>query len=181
MKLRVCSDDSASASPGVKPRRASRAGAAVGHLALQLAARRASRRRRPVGVGALGGEQDEGVEHVVVEPGRVLQGAVAPLDGAGEAVAQVGFEREVAFEVGHRERDVAGLVVARQVGDAAGQRVGGVAFEEAEQREERALAHHRQEERGDGEVGLVEQRLQRGPAADGGQRQRPTGAAWPAG
>ena len=38
--------------------------------------------------------------------------------------------------------------------------------------DERALAHHRQQERGDGEVGLVEQRLQRGPAADGGQRER---------
>ncbi len=54
------------------------------------------------GVGGVvaGGEEHQGVEDVVVESGGVLECAVPLLDGAGEPAAEVGFELDVAFEVG---------------------------------------------------------------------------------
>ena len=62
------------------------------------------------------------------------------------------------------ERDVPGLVDARQPGDLPGDRVGRVVVEERQQRQEAALAEHREQERGQREVGLGEQRRQRRPA-----------------
>ena len=176
MKLRVCSAESSSVSPGVNPRRARRARrpSSMSRWSSCTACQPAA---TAVGRDGAGGQQHQGVEDLVVEPGGGPQRGVAAFDGPGQAGAKVGLDLGVALEVAERERHVAGLVLAGEVGDATGQRVGGVALEEAEQRHERALAHHRQQERRRGEVGLVEQRLQRRPAADGRQapaRRRPS-------
>ena len=61
--------------------------------------------------------------------------------------------------MGEAERDVTRLVLERELRDAPRDRVGSVRFEEREQRQECALAQHRQQERGDGEIGLVDERL----------------------
>ena len=89
------------------------------------------------GVGAAGGEQHEGVEHLVVEPGRARagrRGAARPLGPGGRGAR--GRARAWRSRWAEREGNVAGLVVAGEVGDPAGHRVGCVAFEEAEQRQE---------------------------------------------
>ena len=83
--------------------------------------------------GSAGGEQHEAVEDVVVEARRGAQCGVASFDRARHAWADVGVDGGVAFEVAERERDVAGLVGAGEVGDATSQSVGCVAFQEAEQ------------------------------------------------
>ena len=87
--------------------------AAVVHLALQLL------HGVPAGGDGLGrvvagGQQHERVEHLVVEPGGGPQRVVAALDGARPgAAAEVGSSAAWRSRCAERERDVAGLVLAR--------------------------------------------------------------------
>ena len=76
-----------------------------------------------------------------------------------------GIVGEVLAQVAERESDVAGLVVPGQSGDPAGDRIRSAPFEERKQGQEAALAEDREQERRGGPVGLVEQGLQRRPAA----------------
>ena len=70
------------------------------------------------GPGA-GGEHDERVEHVGVEPGGVDQRVVAAFDRGAQPAAQRRVQRALVLEVGDAERDVPGLVDPGQAGDLA--------------------------------------------------------------
>jgi len=58
-----------------------------------------------------GGQEDQGIEDVLVESGRALQRAMALFDGSRQAAAEVGLEPTLAFEVSEGEGDVTRLVV----------------------------------------------------------------------
>ena len=120
-----------------------------------------------VGCNGAGGEEEEGVEDLLVEAGGVAERLVTVLDRGGEASAQSRVVADVALEVGEAEGDVAGLVLRGETGDVGGDRIGGGAVQEPEEREEAALAEDGQQEGGEREVRLVEEGLERGLAADG--------------
>ena len=88
---------------------------------------------------------------------------------------------DVVLEVAHAEGHVAGLVLEGQVGDAAGDRVGGVGLEEGEEVEERSLARGPTSRNAAGEVGLVEQGLQGRPPTDTRRAERAAAEQGPAG
>ena len=71
-------------------------------------------------VPTAGGEQDERVEHLVVEAGGVGERVVAALDRGGEARAQGRVLGDVARQVREPERDVARLVLRGEARDLAG-------------------------------------------------------------
>ena len=103
--------------------------------------------------------------------------AVVPaLDGGARAGrAAPGRAATDVFEVRHAERDVARLVLRGEPGDRPGHRIGRVVLEEPQQRQEAALAEHRQQEGREREVGLVEQRR----AATPGRRRSTRRASAP--
>ena len=146
-------------------------------VALQLDHRgvtAAQRRRRP----ASRGEQDQRVEDLLVEARRCAR---ARRGGARSAAASRsrsdGSCATWRCEVREAERDVARLVLRREPRDLARARIGRVIAEEPQQRQEAALAEHREQERRDREVGLVEQRRERGLAARGRQPELGRGGA----
>ena len=132
--------------------------------------------RRPVP----GGQDHQGVEDVGVEPGGVARASWRRSTAAASR-PQIGLGLELVLEVAHAEGDVAGLVLQGQVGDPPGDRIGGVGLEEGQQVEERSLPEDRQQERGGGEVGLVEQGLQRRPAAGARDAERAAAEQRPGG
>ena len=107
-----------------------------------------------------GGEDREGVVDRVRQAGGGSQGVMAPPHGRGQLPSERGVAPEVLAQVAHGEGHVAGFVLKGEVGDAGGDRIGGVALDEGEQGEERPLAEHGEEKGGDGPLGLVEECLQ---------------------
>ena len=157
MKLRVCRADSSAASSAGKPRRARRRRRPSSIALVQrLHARgtRGDRRRCPVA----GGEDDQRVEHVGVEARRcprARRGGARWRRAAGRAGR--GRARPGARRCATPNATCRASSTARQPGDLAGDRVGRVRVEEGQQVQEAALAEHREQERGQGEVGLGEQ------------------------
>ena len=103
------------------------------------------------------GQHDQRVEHLLVQADRLDECIVPSFDRGAHAREQRLVELDLVFQVGHAKGDVARLVLSREVGDASGDRVGRVLFEKPEQVQERAFAEHRQQERRQGEVRLLEQ------------------------
>ena len=62
-------------------------------------------------------------------------------------------------EVRHPESHVPGFVLRREPAHRGGDRIGRIPLEEPQQRQKRAFAEHGEQERGDREIGLVDQRL----------------------
>ena len=75
--------------------------------------------------------------------------------------SKAGVAAQMLAEMRETERDVARFVLRGEPGHRRGDRIRCVPLDEPQQREERALAEHRQQERRDGELGLVDQRLER--------------------
>ena len=131
MKLRVCSEESVSASMGVKPSRVRRVwrASAMSRWSIWTSCHPV---RIAVGVVSPAARSTRASKTSSLSPAVLSEVVVASFDGSCEPAAQSGFELDVAFEVGERERDVAGFVVAGEMGDPPGERVGRMALEEAQ-------------------------------------------------
>ena len=92
------------------------------------------------------GEEDEGVEDLLIQAGRLRQRVVPPLGRRRKAPEQAGVERGGVLQVPDAEGDVACLVLGGEFGHLPRQGVGRVAFEEPEQIQERPLAEDREQE-----------------------------------
>ncbi len=106
------------------------------------------------------GQDDEGIEDLLVEAGRGGERVVASMDRRTESVPERGFSGEMVFEMGHAVGDVTRFVLEGEVRDLGGDRVGSVTIEEREEVQEAAFAEHGEQERRQDEVGLVEQGLE---------------------
>ena len=85
----------------------------------------------------------------------------------GEAGPKPRIQADVAAQMGEAERHVTRFVLRRKPAHLARHRIGRVFVQEPEQRQARALAEHRQQEKCQREIRLFEQRLQRFLAAGG--------------
>ena len=174
MKFRVWSADSARrfgasnpsrAQPLPARRRPCRARAATTRV---VTARDRRRRRSDPAASS-----DERVEHLLVEARGVAQRGVPALDRARRAGRAAPDPRAT-----WRSRCARPNATWRASSCAASRatsrvhRIGRVIAQEPQQREEAALAEHREQERREREVGLVEQRLERRLAAGGRQAER---------
>ncbi len=144
MKFLVWSDESAAAASGEAQPPETPPPALV-HVEPERDHRVVTARERVV-VEAPGGEQDEGVEDLLVEAGGVLERGVAVLDGARQAPEERGIVRGVLAQVGQAEGHVPRLVLAREPRHLARHRIGRVRVQEAQEREEAPLPQHREQE-----------------------------------
>ena len=112
-----------------------------------------------------GRHQHQRVEHFVVEAGRVAQRVVAPTDRVGQARAEIGLARQVLLRCARPNATCRASSCAASRATAAV--TGSGAYRSMNQSSERNVpfAEHRQQERRDREVRLVDQRLERRLAA----------------
>ena len=92
------------------------------------------------------GHQQQRVEDLVVEAGRVAKRVVTPADRIGQARPELGLTAQMLAEMREAERDVSRLVLRREPGHGRRDGVRRISLDEPEQRQERALAEHRQQE-----------------------------------
>ena len=162
MKLRVCSAESAAASSGAKAQPLQPPLAALVHAPRTSAttARVAPRDRRRLQRARR--EQHQRVEDLLVEARGVRERVVAPLDRGREPRAQRRLPLEVPSEVApSRRRRGAPRPAPRAGPPRAVHRVRRVVVQEPSSDRKLPFAEHREQERGEREVRLVEQRLQR--------------------
>ena len=159
MKFGVCSRDISSAWSAVKPGLHQPLQPVLVHLGHQLADL-----PRPLAepgrVEAAGGQDGQRLLHPRAHLGYRGHHRRPLLDGQAQFLVVGRVLAQVVADVGHAELDVPGLVDAGPPADLGRHRVRGVVLDEPQQVEERPLAQHRQQERGDREVVLVEERLE---------------------
>jgi hypothetical protein len=142
--------------------------ATVGHLAHELLHPLEALAHSLRGEAA-GGNQDQRVEHLLVQARGGGERVVPLLHCLRQAAAQVGLGLQPVQQVRHAQRHMASFVARSQPGNLSRQRIGGIGGQKVQQVDEAAFAQHRQQESGDGEVWLVQQALQRCLPACGGQ------------
>lgn len=163
MKLRVWRAESSAASVAGKPNRTKRR-----RRPSSMSAWRVCTRAHPSAMAA--GANDPAASTTrasctsPASPAVDADRAVAAFDGGPESAPQLGLDGHPVLEMGLPEGDVAGFVLQRQMGDPGRDRVGRVLVQEGEEVQEGAFAQHGEQELGEGEVGLIQERLQRRPA-----------------
>jgi hypothetical protein len=116
--------------------------AAFVHVLLQDLDRPPARPDRVGGPGVRG-QDDQRVEHVLVQPGSAGERVVPSLGGQPEATKHGPVGVHGMLEVGHAERYVSPLIAQRQAGHLPRHRVRCVTRDERQQVEEAPLAQHR--------------------------------------
>ena len=100
----------------------------------------------------------------VVETGGVAERIMTPAHSVGEARAKAGLALQVLAEMCESERDMSRLVLSRKPGHCRRHRIGRIAFDEPQQRQERAFTQHPTEGRNDSSAwGLQGQKRRRCP------------------
>src|ERR1700694_5425244 len=77
-----------------------------------------------------GRQHRKGIKDLLVQSDRVEQCVVPPLDRGSKPVAQRWIQNRLMLKVGHAERHMPRLVLAREMGYTSGDRVGSVHLEE---------------------------------------------------
>jgi hypothetical protein len=89
------------------------------------------------------GHQQQRVEDLVVQPGRMTQRIVPASDRIGQARTEFGLPREVLTEMREAERHVARFVLGGEPRNRRGYRIRGIALDEPEQGQEGSLQSFR--------------------------------------